>query len=355
MNAVWSPLKFVSTGPSPKYLSSTRHSQVESNRRFGNNISPSSDNGLGNGGGGANGSWIVQGGSGGGASWTGQSSSVEEVVVTAQRQPSVAANQPSLLDDVLNGVGGAVGGIVYGGAKTAENTVLGLFNAVMHPIQTAEAIGNDVGAAYNYVTTTSPGQMISDAEHLVANGVSGYAQSVEQGYKANGIGGAAFAATQPIGAVGATIVGSVVGGEFAQGAGAASSTEVFTTTAQRIAAARSFYEDAGVVNIDSHLSGIDFAKPVEVVRLPQGTEVVQYQIPGEPTGRYFAPIGTAPETIGVDPTGRVPTTYVTANDVSVLRSTAANTSANPNVPLRAQGYGGGIQYFTPSTGVFIPK
>ena len=118
--------------------------------------------------------------------------------------------------------------------------------------------------------------------------------------------------------------------------------------------ASAFYQTAGWANprIQSHLSGIDFSQPVEAVILPAGTTVVQYQIPGNPTGNYFAPIGTPAGAIGVDPTGRIATTFTTTGDVIVLRSTAANTSQNFNIPPLARGQGGGTQFFTTNPSAF---
>jgi hypothetical protein len=104
--------------------------------------------------------------------------------------------------------------------------------------------------------------------------------------------------------------------------------------------------------IASHLEGIDFNQPVDVVTLPKGTPTVQYQVPGRPTGNYFAPPGTSPESIGVNPAGRVPTTYIANRNVRVLRSTAANTEGNKNLPPLARGKGGGTQFFTGDTSAF---
>jgi hypothetical protein len=102
------------------------------------------------------------------------------------------------------------------------------------------------------------------------------------------------------------------------------------------------------------MSGIDFSQPVDVVTLPAGSQVVQYQIPGNPIGGYFAPVGTPAEAIGISSEGREPIIYVTTEDISVLRSTAADTSGNLNLPESARGTGGGIQYFTNNRNVFQP-
>ena len=69
---------------------------------------------------------------------------------------------------------------------------------------------------------------------------------------------------------------------------------------------------------------------------------------------YFAPLGTPAETIGVDP-GRLANVYTTAEDVTVLRSSAADTTANLNLPTLARGPGGGTQYFTIDPSLFLPK
>jgi hypothetical protein len=118
--------------------------------------------------------------------------------------------------------------------------------------------------------------------------------------------------------------------------------------AERQALARGFYESAGWDNIDLHLAGIDFSQPVEIVRLAQNSRLVQYGFPGRPTGNYFADVGTSTTEIGVNPAGRVPVIYTVNEEVSVLRSTAANTMHNTALPASARGTGGGIQYFIPN-------
>jgi RHS repeat-associated protein len=107
--------------------------------------------------------------------------------------------------------------------------------------------------------------------------------------------------------------------------------------------------------IDSHLKGIDFTKPVQTVELPKGYETVQYQQPGNPVGNYLTPPGTSPNTLGINPAGRVPTTICTNESTPVLQSTAEDTLNNPDVPPIARGAGGGTQYFTPNPRGFTPK
>jgi hypothetical protein len=127
------------------------------------------------------------------------------------------------------------------------------------------------------------------------------------------------------------------------------------TIASKRKLANDYYKKLGWPDerIDSHLAGIDFSKPVELVNIPKGTKLVQYQIPGSPTGKYFAPPGTAPETIGVNPAGRTPLIYETTQDVTVLKSVAADTSMDMSLPALARGAGGGTQYFTTDTSAFV--
>ena len=163
-------------------------------------------------------------------------------------------------------------------------------------------------------------------------------------------------ATQPNGTL--QEVGNVIGSTAATGlvlGGAGAALEGGTLNASKsINTARSFYESTGwsETRIASHLGGIDFAQPVEFVVLPKGTQVVQYQIPGNPTGNYFASVGTPAEAIGVDPIGRTATTYTVTSDIVVLRSKAADTTANMSLPLLARGKGGGVQFFTPDVKAF---
>jgi hypothetical protein len=132
---------------------------------------------------------------------------------------------------------------------------------------------------------------------------------------------------------------------------------VVTNTANatsRRAIAQAFYKASGKddATIEKHLNGVDFNKPVDITTLPKGTQVVQYQDPNNPVGNYFAPVGTPAESLGIDPKGRVAKIYTTTRDVTVLRSTAADTRSNPAVPRSQRGNGGGIQYFAQDTSAF---
>jgi|GEM_PF-4522371 len=119
--------------------------------------------------------------------------------------------------------------------------------------------------------------------------------------------------------------------------------------------AQGFYEAAGWApdRIASHLNGVDFSQSVRVTTLPQGSQVIQYQVPGNPVGNYFAPVGTPATAIGVDPAGRVSTLFTAGQNTTVLQSTAASTAGNTAVPAAARGAGGGIQYFAPTPSTFL--
>ena len=95
------------------------------------------------------------------------------------------------------------------------------------------------------------------------------------------------------------------------------------------------------------MDGIDFSQQVDVFTLSKGKPLAQWQVPGNSTGNYFAPIGTQPGQLGINPQGRGLLIYAPTERIQVLRSTAAeivDTWTVPKVPFKAQG--GGIQYFT---------
>jgi RHS repeat-associated protein len=120
--------------------------------------------------------------------------------------------------------------------------------------------------------------------------------------------------------------------------------------------AQHYYESAGFSpeRMATHMAGIDFTHPVAVVTIPQGTQVVQYQSPGRSMGNYFAPPGTSPHSLGIDSSSRVPISYVTTREVSVLASRAANTARNLDLPPNARGARGGLQYFSRDLSGFSP-
>lgn len=145
-------------------------------------------------------------------------------------------------------------------------------------------------------------------------------------------------------------------------------TQFRDTFVARQRTAADFYKSQGFAEnrIPGHLDGIDFTKPVEVVRLDQGTPLTQYQAPGGSQGNYYAPKGTPASELGISPNGVNPATgeiipktsgnYVVGNDgVTVLRSTAAPVKDTWSVPGQSiQTDGGGTQYFTTSKDAFGP-
>jgi RHS repeat-associated protein len=129
--------------------------------------------------------------------------------------------------------------------------------------------------------------------------------------------------------------------------------------AERRSVAEQFYRQRGVDEdrIAAHLRGVDFSKPVDVVRLPKGTELIQYQLPGGSRGSYFAPPGTPGNQLGFYTSGRQATVYVTTEEVEVLRSFAASTVDDWSMQefgWQIEAPGGAVQFFTTS-GSFAAK
>jgi RHS repeat-associated protein len=125
--------------------------------------------------------------------------------------------------------------------------------------------------------------------------------------------------------------------------------------AARRAVAQQFYASAGwnSQRIANHLEGIDFTRPVDVITIPKGTQVVEYQIPGAPMGNYFAPIGTSANTLGIYTSGRFARAFTATEDTTVLRSTAASARNTWEVPgWTIDTPGEGIQYFAPNPSDF---
>jgi RHS repeat-associated protein len=119
-----------------------------------------------------------------------------------------------------------------------------------------------------------------------------------------------------------------------------------------------FYDAAGwtPTRIATHMRGIDFRSSVDIVTLPEGVELIQFQQPGAGVGNYFSAPGTRAETMGISPKGRVSTPYVSTRPVSTLRSIAATVMDTWSVKGEAHpAGGGGVQYFVPDTAAFVRK
>jgi uncharacterized Zn-binding protein involved in type VI secretion len=133
--------------------------------------------------------------------------------------------------------------------------------------------------------------------------------------------------------------------------------------------------------IKEHLEGIDFTKPVEIVKIPKGTPLSQWQAPeilGESNkGNYFAAKGISPIQLGTNPesadrfhadkqVNKVEKDYVAQSDLFALRSSAAGVkdiwSENIKGPdyensflikgREVQTEGGSVQFFVPEKDIF---
>ncbi len=99
-------------------------------------------------------------------------------------------------------------------------------------------------------------------------------------------------------------------------------------------------------NLENHLEGTDFSKPVVLRELPERMEVTQYvRADGKP-GMYFAKSGTPMEQLGIyEPPPRVIQRFVVTKRLEVVESTAASLSRDlaPGIG----GSGGGQQLIFP--------
>lgn len=93
------------------------------------------------------------------------------------------------------------------------------------------------------------------------------------------------------------------------------------------------------------MNSFNLQKPVELVELPPGLEVVQYVREGGSVGTFFAYPGTSPGALAISSDGRILTRFVVNEPISVLKGTAAPfpTGKYPGVG----GPGGGVQLIFP--------
>jgi Flp pilus assembly pilin Flp len=240
-------------------------------------------------------------------------------------------------------------------------TLEGLWHAVTHPVTTYRAIRDAIANAWN----ENPDRFVGAALFEIVTLPVTALKAARAGRIAT-----ATRATRPVDAA----------DDASDGARAASAAEQSADAVEDAAAARRAGDEARaslpgtVVRADpgtvegrralaletlmngppamtqeralSHMRGIDFTRPVEIVRIEPGDELIQFNLPGQ-RGKYFAPRGTSAESLGIDPAGRVVETYRAPDEgILALRSTAADiesfVDANGNV-IRGGG-GGGIQY-----------
>ncbi|MCD0480750.1 polymorphic toxin type 46 domain-containing protein [Chryseobacterium sp. LC2016-29] len=134
----------------------------------------------------------------------------------------------------------------------------------------------------------------------------------------------------------------------------------------KIKMAYEYYKQLGwdKSRIKSHLDGIDFTKPVELVELPINKLTSQYQAPGGKKGNYFAEPNAKATELGINPKAETPlgivektkTMYKTDQKTIVLKSTArSGINDTWSVPSQKpyKTLGGGTQYFTIDNIVFI--
>jgi hypothetical protein len=103
--------------------------------------------------------------------------------------------------------------------------------------------------------------------------------------------------------------------------------------------ASEFYMNAGFSErkAQEHMEGIDFRKPVEVVKLKKGT-VIQQWVGENGTGNYFTTEENgSSQNLGIDYSKRTLKQFTLTEDVEVLKSTAADYKGFK---------GGGVQFFS---------
>jgi hypothetical protein len=130
--------------------------------------------------------------------------------------------------------------------------------------------------------------------------------------------------------------------------------------------ASNFYKKSGFSeeDIPSHLTGIDFTKQVEVVKINKGKRLYQFQTNGAPQGNYYSfNKNTTPTQIGISPSGfnrslkvmepKIQTQRFTNQKVDVLKSTASRVKDFWSVQGQTyQTTGGGGQLFSSQKDAF---
>jgi Flp pilus assembly pilin Flp len=283
---------------------------------------------------------------------------------TAGEAGSGAAPSRSLLDRALDvgrglivdGLWGTITGLWDVVTRPVE-TVQGLWYAVTHPITTATALKDAVVDAWNENPERLVGQAIFEVVTLPVAALKG------------------AKATQLARA--ARVVDAVEAGDDAADAARIARLQASRRTTTDLAAlpGRIVRADPGTVEARralalealmsgppamtleralSHMRGIDFTRPVELVEIGPADELIQYNLPGQ-TGRYFAPRGTPAESLGIDPAGRVTDVFRGPDEgIVALRTTAADIEdfVDRNGNVVRGGSGGGVQYKVPDSSGF---
>lgn len=195
------------------------------------------------------------------------------------------------------------------------------------------------------------------------------------------IGGLFGAQGQVIGEVVGGFLGSMAGGALGAKGGGALEARLPTSTLARMpgatpahikartTVARDFYNSSpdfrvnGAPNtprIESHMSGIDFSKPVSVKTFNDPTTLSQYQSQGGPRGNYIAASSTPANKLGIGPDGLNPSgavgpkvvqSYEVPAGTKVLQSTASPKNDTWSSGATQPAQGGGQQMAIGEKGV----
>ena len=162
------------------------------------------------------------------------------------------------------------------------------------------------------------------------------------------------------GGVGATLGGFSKYGLFKGNTSINLNEGMSSLVAEREAFVIEFYKQHGfgIESTRAHMQGIDFGHPVEAVTLPSGSQVVQFTLPTQGVGNYFAPVGTSGNTLGIYTSGRAMTLFEASQDITVLKSTAApmvDTYSMAQYGWKIETMGGSTQYFSPVTTSLVSK
>lgn len=95
------------------------------------------------------------------------------------------------------------------------------------------------------------------------------------------------------------------------------------------------------------IKGIDFNYPVELVEIPAGYPVGQFQKLGRPIGNFLTDIGTDINTLGIKPDGKVLTPYAPVKSIPALRSITSDINVTWEGATVYPAKGGGVQYIIP--------
>ncbi|WP_346839621.1 polymorphic toxin type 46 domain-containing protein [Microbulbifer sp. SAOS-129_SWC] len=215
-------------------------------------------------------------------------------------------------DALTNGAGDLVWSVSY---RTYGNVALAHCEEIEQPIRfQGQYFDGETGLHYNFFRYYDPviGGFISQDPVGLAGGINNY-----------------FYVENPVEWV------DPYGLTAEKEAGSRQSDAVTSVAKQRQQTAFNFYKAQGFPedDIPSHLTGIDFSKPVEVTKIEEGTIVYQYQSPGAPQGNYYSiDPNVQPSELGISPMGtnramkrvepKIKSLYVVTEDTPALKSTA---------------------------------